>query len=389
MGSLSDSVMNWGQLFAMKQRMDAADRAQAEADATKRFLAEQAGLIRPGDQADLSALPDSSILDRQYQYKLQNDNAAKQREQRRQNLQAAVDTLHQRGQLKLVLDDNLFKEAADLGVNIPQNGLPDRFRPVDPQSLSQAGAGFDEPVPAYLMNPNLYENQGEALSAIRDYGRTVAKRPPARPEFTIQQLEQIPGFATMPEEQKAAMRASVAALGKAPSEDAWRGAMVPKPDKQIEHLTPEMIDALEQSKQITREEAGMLRAVGGDMQLARESIRSRWDGRLPNAAKTKQFELDIDAAKEDLVRATEARKTAMLDDEKKAADAQVTTAQAALKDARTKYKAFLEKQASGAPNQNGDVRSQMVDLATQMRDMGMNEEAIKAQLRKRFGKGQQ
>jgi len=382
MGSLSDSVMNWGQLFAMKQRMDANARAQAEADATKRYLAEQVGMLQPGAQVDLSTLPDSSILDRQYQYKQQTDWAAQQREVQRQNMQAAVNELQQTGRLRHVLDDKFFQKAADLGVVIPEDGIPDRFKSPDKAMLDSITGEFSDPVPAYLRDPRMYGSQEDALKAIAEYGKTAVKK---KPEYTVDQLQAIPGFASMSPEHQAAAVAAVQSTGKAPTQEFWMQAMVPKPEKVKDHLTPEEIDRLEQIKKLNPQEAETLRATGGDWQLARSFIQSTWDNRLPNAAKSKRFELDIDQAKEDLARVVELRKVALSDSEKTARDEEMATAMAALQKERSDYKAFLEEQAK--PQDMTQWSDDQIDAeVNKLIDKGASDEEIKRLLMKKVGK---
>lgn len=392
MGSISDSVMNWGQLFAMKQRMDANARAQAEADATKRYLAEQVGMLRPGDQTDLSTLPDSSVLDRQYQYKQQTDWAAQQRELQRQNMQAAVNELHQGGKLRYVLDDKFFQKAADLGVVIPDDGIPDRFKPADPTTIDSITGQFDQPVPDYLRDPRMYGNQEDALKAIAEYGKTAAKK---KPEYTVDQLQAIPGFGSMSPEHQAAAVAAVQSTGKAPTQEFWMQAMAPKDTGGPDKYTEKEIEAGLATKALTQRDADILRAAGGRAAVGNEMFRNAGERKQFDAAKEKLLRLRLDTAKDSLSRATENRKAAynvassMGPGEKQAAIQEFKAANDAVAAATSELESFLsgadrsEPESAGAAQWSDD---QIDAEVNKLIDQGASDEEIKRLLMKKAGK---
>ncbi len=405
MGSISDSVMNWGQLFAMKQRMDANARAQAEADATKRYLAEQVGMLRPGDQTDLSTLPDSSILDRQYQLKQQTDWAAQQRDLQRQNMQAAVNELHQGGKLRYVLDDKFFQKAADLGVVIPEDGIPDRFKPADPTTLDSITGEFDEPVPAYLRDPRMYGNQEDALKAIAEYGKTAAKK---KPEYTVDQLQAIPGFGSMSPEHQAAAVAAVQSTGKAPTQEFWMQAMAPKDTGGPDKYTEKEIQAGLATKALTQRDADVLRAAGGRAAVGNEMFRNAGERKQFDAAREKLLRFKLDVAESDMAAADKYVKEMLASGLVQPGEppppgfsearGRMQTAWQAREEARSKLESFLsgadrsEPDDAGAagtddaatPQSESATRDEMRAIVKQLRDQGASDETIRGYLLRKF-----
>lgn len=390
MAGVLDSVMNAAQLFALKQRFDAMRSATAEEENTKRFLAERVGLGTPGQPIDVAGLPAASVLASMYDEQQMRDRAGAIAEARRMQAQSVADRLSRGGLVKFV-EPKTVGEWLSMGVDIPPDQLPVDMQSPDPATLQSMYGGALGPEQAQAFGQIPWSLAKSMLG-----NAPINTKPPA---YSVEQLDAIPGFGTMSPELQAAARASVAATGKAPTQEFWVGALAPK-ESGVDRYSEKDIAAAEAGGVLSKRDAEILRMAGGRAAVGNEMFRDAGVRKSFDTAKEKLLKFRLDNADADLRDADAQEKSLralVIPGETPppgyaAARGRTQTAWQAREAARTALDDFYSKRKSGdeAATQMQDVtgaddpeatRTKMLDLAKSMRDQGLGEDSIREHLK--------